>query len=70
MERRELVSVDWALWTPMTIPWMDARSQFRRKSARLENAENGEMSVLESSAATGRDFIAPMMRSAVSVNGA
>jgi len=54
----------------MTIPWMDARSQFRRKSARLENAENGEMSVLESSAATGRDFIAPMMRSAVSVNGA
>ena len=42
----------------------------RSSSARLENAENGEMSVLESSAATGRDFIAPMMRSAVSVNGA
>lgn len=42
----------------------------RNSSARLENAENGEMSVLESNAAIGRDFIAPMMRSAANVNGA
>ena len=42
----------------------------RNSSARLENAESGEMSVLESNAAIGRDFIAPMMRSAANVNGA
>lgn len=70
MERRELASVDWDSWTPMTILWMDAKSQFQRKSVRLENAENGVMSVLASSAATGRVSIAPTTHSAVNANGA